>query len=213
MLKRLLIASCIFVVFYILATQTALEDYFFDYHSNANQNYENQYQVVEEDEVAEIIELNKKEVYVNSAKPINLSLPSIKIEAAIQEVGITNKGAMETIDDPNPIAWYKFGALPGEEGNALLAGHREWYGEIGSLFKLDKMKMGDELIITYEDGHTQKFELVSNTLYKLDEVPKEVMSVNGESRVTLITCAGKFSKRMGTYDSRLIAIFKKVTGE
>lgn len=214
MLKRLLITSFVLGFIYFLSTQPAFEEYFFDYRSSANQpNYTDQHRIVEEEEVAEIVELNKQIVYENTSKPISLKIPSLKVSAAIQEVGLTSNGAMETIDDPEPIGWYKFGALPGGEGNALLAGHREWYGELGSLFKLEKMKVGEDLIISYENGQTQTFELVSNVLYKLDEVPKEVMAVDGEARVTLITCAGTYSKRMGTYDSRAVAVFKKVRND
>lgn len=216
MFKRLIIALSIFAILAILATQTPLEDYFFEYKAvgNANPYGEiddmQEIQVVDKQEVQRVTEQNKKDIHVNQSKPTKLEIPSLKESAQIKEVGLTHNGAMETVRGAKTVGWYKFGAIPGENGNALLAGHRDWYREMGTFFKLDKMKEGDELIISFDDESTQTFQLVSNTMYPLDAVPEEIMAVEGESRVTLITCGGIFNKNTGTYDSRVVAVFKKI---
>lgn len=211
MLKRLIIAIVIFGGFLFVATQTPLEKYFFQYKSADVNPYDvNQYQIVDEADVSQIEEENRKDIHVNESKPTKLEIPSLNVSATIHEVGLTSKGAMATLNGPTPIAWYKYGAIPGGEGNAILAGHREWNGVMGTLFYLETMKKGDTLKITYEDGLTQKFELVSSNLYPMNDVPKEVMELDGESRLTIITCGGTFNKKRLSYDSRVVTIFKAV---
>src|SRR5688572_8435793 len=55
--------------------------------------------------------------------PTRLEIPSLGIDAAVQEVGITKKGTMGVPRGYDEAGWYKYGAAPGELGSAVLAGH------------------------------------------------------------------------------------------
>jgi sortase A len=55
---------------------------------------------------------------------VRLQIPSIKVDAAIQYVGLTGSGSMEVPQGRADVAWYKFGPRPGDLGSAVIAGHR-----------------------------------------------------------------------------------------
>ncbi|MEX3623666.1 class F sortase [Viridibacillus arvi] len=214
MLKRLIIAIVIICIFTVLATQTPLENLLFQYKGQPIDPYEevdvlNQIQVMSAEEAGKGSE-NGEDLHKGISLPTHLEIPTLDVSASIYGVGLTSEGAMDTLNGPTPIAWYKYGSIPGQEGNTLLAGHRDWNGAIGTLFYLETMRIGDTLVITFENGKKQTFILESNNIYDIDKIPENVMSLKGESRVTVITCAGDYNKNTGLYKSRAVAIFKKM---
>ncbi|MGR5864674.1 class F sortase [Bacillus cereus] len=62
----------------------------------------------------------------------------------------------------------------------------------------------------YEDKEIRTFQVVEKNVYPMNEVPEEVMNIQGESRVTLITCTGEFIREKGGYQSRVIVILQLV---
>lgn len=130
------------------------------------------------------------------------------IEAPIYPVGLTEKGAMDTVDGAEAIGWYEYGAIPGKKGNALLEGHRDWGGKLGTFHNLENLKLGTEITIQFSDGSKKILTLQKTEILNKDHVPTDVMRVDGEERTTLITCGGKFIKKEGTYQNRVFSIFK-----
>jgi LPXTG-site transpeptidase (sortase) family protein len=141
--------------------------------------------------------------------PKRMQIPILNVDAPIGEVGLSKDGAMDTIPKANIIAWYKPGSVPGQEGNSLLAGHRDWKKKLGSFFYLDKLIPGDKIIISFSDKSSQSFEVVSKNIYNKNNVPPEVMKLDGRERTTLITCYPPFKKDEKQYQNRLIVIIEK----
>ncbi len=148
----------------------------------------------------------RDEKITEEKKPTRLIYPSKNIESPIKEVGLNDRGEMDVIDDAITIGWYKYGATPGQNGNAILSGHRDWKGKRGPLYQLEKHQIGEKMQIEYDDGSKRTFTLVSLDTYRYDFVPKEVMSQNGETRTTVITCGGPFIN--GSYQSRVVAVYE-----
>lgn len=140
--------------------------------------------------------------------PEMILIPNLHIEAPIQAVGLDNEGRMATIPSPDAIAWYKYGSTPGQVGNSILAGHRDWKGSLGSFRGIERLETGDEVIIRFDNGSAATFKVESNHTYRLNDVPDTVMDLSGESRVTLITCAGPFVKKAGGYQNRVVVVLK-----
>ncbi|WP_141505098.1 class F sortase [Paenibacillus luteus] len=140
--------------------------------------------------------------------PVKIEMPSFGISALIQPVALDNEGRVDTIPDASVIGWYKYGSAPGAEGNAILAGHRDWKRKKGSFHSIEHLRIGETVAIEYEDGSSQEFKVVSNDVYLLDEVPNSVMQLDGNARVTLITCTGKYNKVKGGYQSRAVVILE-----
>ena len=84
-------------------------------------------------------------------------------------------------------------ALPGDEGNFAVAGHRTTYG--APFFNLDQLRKGDEVIVTARDGsrHTYKVreqEVVApGDTWVIGPDPLE----SGKATLTLTTCNPRFS--------------------
>ena len=145
-------------------------------------------------------------------RPVRIYFTAAEVMADILPVGIIEDGEragqMDTIDDPDVAAWYEPGPAPGGPGNALINGHKSWKGKIGRFSVLWDMQTGDEVIIEYADGSLAAFYADSIAFYPYNAVPDEVMSLEGESRVTLITCYGEFDRQAGTSEERCVVVLK-----
>ena len=141
--------------------------------------------------------------------PTRIYFTAYERQADIFPVGITEDGAMDTLDSAKDSAWYQFGPSPGEPGNAILNGHVKWKGELGTFSILKEMKVGDEIVIEYDDGSFKYFEVTNLDTYLLDKIPSSVMDLSGESRTTLITCLGDYDRHLGTSRSRVVAVCKE----
>lgn len=140
--------------------------------------------------------------------PIKLEFPNKNIAAPIKPVGLTKKGDMAVVEDATTIGWYEGGPSPNGKGNALLNGHRDWKGELGTLWKLENYEPGELMVIYFDDGSEQLLALDSIEVYPINFVPDSYMELGGEDRTTVISCAGVFKN--GGYQERVIAIFKKI---
>ncbi|MFL6206377.1 MAG: class E sortase [Acidimicrobiales bacterium] len=80
--------------------------------------------------------------------------------------------------------------LPGQEGNAAIAGHRTTYG--APFNRIDELEPGDEIIVTTVQGEFTY--VVSETLIV---APSEVQVLDdkGDDRLTLSACHPKYSAR------------------
>lgn len=149
--------------------------------------------------------------YVKVA-PMRIYFTDAEVMADIFPVGIIEEGEragqMDTIDDPDVAAWYEPGPAPGGPGNAILNGHKSWKGKIGRFSVLWDMQVGDEVVFEYADGSLASFYAVSIDFFPYDAVPDEALSLDGESRVTLITCHGEFDRNAGTSEERCVVVLK-----
>lgn len=138
------------------------------------------------------------------AAPVKIVIPSLHTEAPIQPVGLDAYGRMATVPHPRVIAWYTGGATPGQPGNAIFAGHRDWNGVLGTFWKLETVPIGSHVLIQLSNGATKTFTVISNHSYPEHQVPARVMQLTGAARVTLITCVGVFIRSAGGYQSRVV---------
>lgn len=152
----------------------------------------------------------KQIVEKNMEVPTSIVIPRLRVQAPIQPVGQDRKGRMATIPDPKTVAWYAFGSAPGMPGNAILAGHRDWNGVLGTFWGIENLHSGDSVSIQFSNGKRSVFKVVSDQTYLLQDVPSSVMTAAGPTRTTLITCVGDFIRSQGGYQSRVVVILQKV---
>jgi sortase A len=94
------------------------------------------------------------------------------------------------------VGHYPDTKMPGEKGNAALAGHRTTYGH--PFNKLDELDPGDEISVTTRAG-TFKYAVASTTIVTPESV--EVLDNTPDNRLTLTTCNPKYSA-----EQRLIVV-------
>lgn len=150
---------------------------------------------------------------VESVIPLTLSIDRIGIiEAPIELVGIS-EGKMDVPTHPERVGWYQFGAVPGDIGSAVLAGHVNWKNSPGAVFMdLKKVLIGDTITITNSNQETISFLVHDIKKYPLDANTMEVFSSYDDlSHVNLITCGGLWNSLIGSHELRLVIFATKIS--
>ena len=139
-------------------------------------------------------------------EPVTVTIPALNITAAIEHVGLDEKKGMDIPKDYNNAAWYIYGAKPGQTGSAVLAGHFDTpTGNPAIFYYLDKLKAGDEIIISDKDKTTVIFEVEETVIHKDATFPIDrVFLQNDKKRLNLITCYGSWNADESNYSDRLV---------
>lgn len=85
---------------------------------------------------------------------------------------------------------YPMTPLPGQPGNAAIAGHRTTYGQ--PFYDLDELEAGDEINVRTLQGD---FRYVVDSKLVVSPDQTEVLAPTDEARLTLTTCEPRFSAR------------------
>ncbi len=149
---------------------------------------------------------DKKASTTPSNLPSRLIIPSLKINANVQYVGINDKGNMGTPKGFTDVAWYQPGIVPGQIGSAVIAGHVDNAIALDGVFKhLSDLKVGDDVYVEARDGNKTHFVVSEVKLYPYQSVPAPlIFGQRDTSRLNLISCAGTWLKDVKTYDQRLV---------
>lgn len=110
-----------------------------------------------------------------------LRIPAIDVDKIIVE-GVSRD------DLRRAPGHYPGTALPGEVGNAAIAGHRTTYG--APFFRLDELESGDEVLLDTPAGEV-RYIVSGSEIVPPDRV--EVLNDAGDTRLTLTTCNPKYS--------------------
>lgn len=78
--------------------------------------------------------------------------------------------------------------MPGQPGNAAIAGHRTTYG--APFNRIDELENGDEILITTVQG-SFRYEVSGQQIVSPSQV--EVLNDHGDNRLTLTACHPKYS--------------------
>jgi len=136
------------------------------------------------------------------------------IDAVVETLDIVN-GRMENPTGPWVVSWYRQSAALGEIGNAMLAGHVDYWGVgVCVFYNVGDLAEGDRIELTGENGEVFSYDVVWNETYTLDELVSgtmaEVVAASDDQIVTLFTCGGEFDYVNGEYLSRTIVRGRRV---
>jgi LPXTG-site transpeptidase (sortase) family protein len=156
-----------------------------------------------------IVDTQRKES--DQGLPIRLQIPKIKVDVALEQVGLTLEGAVDAPKDPANAAWFDAGPLPGAVGSSIIAGHFGWKNGIPAVFdNLHKLKKGDRLSVSDEKGATSTFVVREIHTYTQGENTTRVfISGDGKAHLNLITCGGVWNKLTKSYSERLVVFTSK----
>lgn len=137
--------------------------------------------------------------------PVRLKIPGIGVDAAVESVGITPKGAMDVPKNVDNVGWYNLGVRPGDKGSAVFAGHLDWYDGKTAVFQhLDKLGVGDVLSIETDQGKILPFVVREIRAFKQHETAIEVFKKSEGRHLNLITCGGIWDTFRKMYSERLV---------
>lgn len=143
--------------------------------------------------------------------PTAITMESLGIDAEVYAADIVN-GAMQDPTGPYVVAWYQELAKLGQNGNVVVAGHVD-YWSVGKAvfwgFKDPMAKVGDEIIMTGEDGSKHHYAVATSRQYENSTLTPDIIQhqVAGPTRIpvlTIVTCGGTFNAVTGEYDSRIV---------
>lgn len=93
-------------------------------------------------------------------------------------------------------------STPDKSGNTVMAGHRFTYSEPAVFYHLDKIKIGDEIIIYWE---SQKYTYKVSNISEVTPDAARVEGQTGENKLTLYTCTPLWtSKNRLVVEARLL---------
>jgi LPXTG-site transpeptidase (sortase) family protein len=137
--------------------------------------------------------------------PTRLQIPAINVDAPTKPAGLTEDGDMDVPDDIVSTGWFEDGFMPGEPGNSVIAGHVDGKNGPAVFYDIGKLKNGDEILITGEDGAELVFVVNKVEIYPFEESPlREIFGFSNGSRLNLITCTGDYNKKGSYYEDRLV---------
>ncbi len=145
-------------------------------------------------------------VISNRAKPAQLVIPALNIDAPVEAVGVSSDGAMATPKKSADVGWYKYGTVPGDIGSAVIDGHVDNTFAFPGIFReIKKLQKGDDVYIDTVLGERLHFIVEDIRTYPYKSVPtKELFELKDAARLNLITCGGTWIQSEKTYDHRIV---------
>ncbi|MGR9047124.1 class F sortase [Halobacillus faecis] len=142
--------------------------------------------------------------------PDRIHIPSINVEASIMALGYTPEGGMAVPKSLIDVGWFEPGTMPGDQGNAVIAGHVDGNSGPAVFYDLKDLKPGDEIHV-YGDHMKLTFEVSRMESYPYEDAPiREIFGPTNSRGLNLITCTGAYDKEASTYSERL-AVFTVLT--
>jgi sortase A len=151
-----------------------------------------------------------KPAAVNYGLPVRLKIPKLAVDAPIAYTGLTKAGAMAAPTDITGVGWYKNGALPGNTGSAVMAGHIDGpKGQPAVFASLSTLQKGDTLQVVDSNNVTIPFVVREARTYGQDEQPSEVFNASDHAHLNLITCIGTWDRTQHRFLQRLVVFADK----
>lgn len=149
---------------------------------------------------------NERPPVLKTVPPSRIVVPAIGVDAPIFELGVNSNGEMDSPDGPSPVGWYNFSPTPGNPGNTVMSGHRDWHtGVTGVFWRLSEIKPGDRITVQLIDGNKIEYIAAISALIGSGDLPiAEVVGQTEVETITLITCEGVFNSASREYDKRRV---------
>jgi sortase (surface protein transpeptidase) len=137
----------------------------------------------------------------------SLSIPDIGVRAAIIRLAGPRTGsiAVPTFSQVWDVGWYRYGAVPGNRGNALLLGHVDTYAGPAIFYNLYALRPGDIVYVSLGRGGTRRFQVhwVKEVLKNHFPASRILGSTPGH-HLWLVTCGGQFDYATRHYLSNIV---------
>ena len=101
-----------------------------------------------------------------------MKIPRFGVDSAIEAIGLLPNNVLDIPKDPLKTGWYNIYDKPGFGGNAVFSAHVDYFPNIlGPFHKLSKTDLGDEIIVTMENGLEYHYKIIRKARYNVDTIP------------------------------------------
>lgn len=142
------------------------------------------------------------------SRPVRITIPSIKVEAPILEVGLApdDSVAVPPLERHNEAGWFGAGPTPGQFGPALIVGHADTRTGPSVFHDLAKLRPGQTIEVLRKDREVAVFEVNSVERFGKTKLPiKRVYADYSRPSLRLVTCGGTWlGGRQGYSDNVVV---------
>lgn len=150
-------------------------------------------------------------IIVTGLEPVGVAIPSMGASAQVIPVGLDEGGGVFVPEDVRTLGWYT-ASMPvaAESGSSVIVGHRDSAVQgAGTFSGIENLQPGDVIEVATADGGTQIYTVSEVRMVDKDQfhtIANEAFAMNGEHRLTLITCGGAFDSAARSYVSNIFVI-------
>ncbi len=131
-------------------------------------------------------------------------IPSINVNAAIKDMGLTPEGAMAVPDSNVDTGWFSYGTRPGETGSAVIGGHNDWNNAAGVFYRLEELSIGDVITVVDAQGVSTLFVVRETRMYNPTDDATGIFTSASGAHLNVITCSGVFDATTNSYTKRFV---------
>lgn len=148
-------------------------------------------------------ELHRSPALETGARPLRLRIPAIAVDAPLVPLGLNGDGTLQ-VPRYEEAGWYAGGSRPGETGPSVIAAHVDSTTGPAVFHRLDDLEPGDEVFVDYRDATVGFAVRDASSVTKSQFPTQQVYGATVAPELRLVTCAGDFDRRTGTYTANLI---------
>ncbi|MQA79057.1 MAG: sortase [Streptosporangiales bacterium] len=138
--------------------------------------------------------------------PVRLVVPALRVDTRPHPIGRLTDGRLDVPKDAAAVAWWAYGAAPGERrGTVVVAGHVSWWGRWGTFARLGTLSRGDRVRLVRADGEVVPYAVtavVRTPKTRLDRLG--VFATDGPPGLALVTCGGRWDPVRRSYDENVV---------
>jgi hypothetical protein len=148
-----------------------------------------------------------------AARPTEVTIPAIGVRSTLLDLGVDPAGALVPPETADVAGWFTAGAVPGDPGPAVIAGHVDSRAGPGVFYRLGELPVGAEVDVGRSDGSTARFRVVAvDTVGKTDFPTALVYGPGPTPRLSLVTCGGEFDRTVRHYRDNVVVSAVPIDG-
>jgi sortase (surface protein transpeptidase) len=138
--------------------------------------------------------------------PVALAIPSAGIRARVVPEGLGPGGTLD-IPPPQQVGWYDGGAVPGQDGTTLIAGHIDDDGVPGAFLQLNAVPTGATVRVTLASGRVAAYTVRRRLVLPQSGLAGSgLLAGPGSPQLVMITCGGDYDTSTHLYLDNIVLV-------